>query len=249
MTARDDHQSLPDAAKPYRLGRRYLVVGIVCSVFFAAVDIGSVAVVCLGVDGIARLVLALFFGLFWSSWLLLSVWLVAAYFREKLFLQQNSIVQHGIFRTTTLGLAEVWRVRWRPCRAGGTILAWTHWEKVAIPLINFTEEERAEIISYFRENFSEDVQEDWPQFMECVLEELMNKRPISRRRLVLSTVACLCIACFFIACWWGGLGAGYLLFGLVNAIGAIGTTLRLRSLKNVDTPLDQSAAEQLQARH
>src|SRR5262245_33709454 len=104
MSATADIDPLPTDARCYRLRRYYLVVGVVCAVFFAAMGIASTVAALWNIDGsFARPQLAaLIFGTFWSGFTLLAVWVIVAYFRERLYFGKAGVVQHGIFHSRSL---------------------------------------------------------------------------------------------------------------------------------------------------
>src|SRR5260370_35504830 len=94
MTTTADILEVPTEARCFRLRPYYLVVGIVCAGFFAVVGVTSTVVAYFNVDGsFARPYLAaLVFGVFWSGFTALAVWVIAAYFRERLILSPSTII-------------------------------------------------------------------------------------------------------------------------------------------------------------
>jgi hypothetical protein len=168
MTTADDVSYLPTDARSYHLRRLYLVIGVACAVFFCTVGVVSTATAYWNVDGsFARPKLAaLIFALFWSGLTLLSVWIILAYFRERLFLTDVIIIQRGIIRTKTMRVEEVTHLKWRRVPVGGSIIVYTPTEKIKIEFHNFTTAERYEILVFFRTTFNREIQEDWSYFVD-----------------------------------------------------------------------------------
>jgi hypothetical protein len=135
---------------------------------FAAIGIVTTVAAIWNIDGSFAYpeVTALIFGTFWSGCTLLGVWIIAAYFRERLLLGKTAIVQHGIFRCRTLESGEVLQIKWRTWPFGADVIIRTHSERIKIYLDNFTEKEREAIVLFLRETFAAELQENWSRFEE-----------------------------------------------------------------------------------
>ena len=157
----------------FRPRRYYLIVGIVCAVFFAGIGVASTIAAYTNVDGsFARPTLCAFiFGGFWSGWTLLAGYLIAAYFRERLLLTEEIIVQRGTFRWRTISVADVVRIQWRTLPKGGSLVVRTHLQKIKINLDDFTKEKREEIMLFFREKFDAAIQENQLRFDHWARDE------------------------------------------------------------------------------
>jgi hypothetical protein len=162
VLSKADTRQLPAEARCFRLRRFYLVVGVVSAVFCSVTGAISTVVAYWNIDGsFPRPKLnALILGIFWSGFALLSLWVVLAYFRECLFLASKSVVQHGVFRSRTIDVDGVTRIKWRTWPVGGSIVVQTHSEKATIYLDNFTTEDRGRIIRFFRETFASEIQDN-----------------------------------------------------------------------------------------
>ena len=163
-----DVPRIPKEPKCFRPRRYYLVVGAVSAVFFGVMGVTSTIAAYFNIDGSfpqPRLS-ALIFGGFWLAFTLMAAWVIAAYFRERLFLAHNTIFQQGIFRATTLDAGEVVRIKWRTLPAGGSVVVRTGSEKITMHLHNFTPDEREEIARFVRKRFAEEIQENWSRFEE-----------------------------------------------------------------------------------
>jgi hypothetical protein len=232
MTTTVDVPELFTEAKCYRLRRYYLILGVLCAIFFAAIGGFSTAAAYFNLDGsFPRPVLAaIIFAVFWSGFMLLSLWIVAAYFRERLILDSSEIVQHGVFRVRTLEVAEVCRIKWRNRPVGGSIVVRTELEKITIYLNNFTKDERKEIVLFFREIFVDEIQEGGLQFDECARNLFLAKKRSAVLETVMPTVLML-FAGLFAYCWFTGLGAQFLFLSFVNAVVGLWQLWRTRVAK------------------
>jgi hypothetical protein len=244
MSTTTDKAQLHTEARCFRLRRYYLYVGIVCAVFFAAMGIGSTVAALWNFDGsFARPKLAaLIFGTFWSGFTLLAVWVIAAYFRERLYFGKGAIVQHGIFRSRTLEIGEVLLIKWRAWPVGGSVVIRTHSEKVTIHLDNFTRDEREELIRFLRETLAVEIQENWSRFEEVLHRSSPPEKRASRGGIITIAVLLMCFAGVFVYCWFAGLGRQYLFIGVVNAVAAIWYLWRIRFIKD-DKSMEQPESQ------
>ncbi len=203
MSTAADIGQLPTQARCLRVRRYYLVVGIVGAVFFAAMGIGSSVAALWNIDGPfpRPKPAALIFGAFWTGWTLLAVWVIAAYFRERLFFGKASFVQHGIFRSRTLEVGEVHQIKWRTWPMGGSVIVRTLSEKVTIHLDNFTRDEREELIRFLREIFAVEIQENWSRFEEVLRRSSAPGKRVSRGGIITITALLMCVAGVLV-CYW-----------------------------------------------
>jgi hypothetical protein len=209
-------------------------VGVVCAVFFAVMGVSSTVVAYFNSDGsFARPRLAaLVFGVFWSGLTLLAAWVIAAYFRERLLLTNQTIVQHGIVGARVIDCGDVVQIRWRSWPVGGSIVVRTHSQKVKIYLDNFTRDEREEIVLFFRETFAHEIQDNRSGFEEHVRKWSPPEKRVSRGGIIAIAAVFICFAGVFVYCWFAGLGAQYLFLGVVNVVAAIWCLWRLRFVKD-----------------
>ena len=234
MSTIADIGHLPTEARCFRLRRYYLLVGIVGAVFFPAMGIGSTVAALWNIDcSFARPKLAaLIFGTFWSAFTLFAVWVIVAYFRERLFVGKAAIVQHGIFRSRTLEFGEVLQIKWRIWPVGGSVVVRTHSEKVTIHLDNFTTDEREELIRFLRETFAVEIQENWSRFEEVGRRSSAPGKGVSRGGIIAIAALLMCFAGVFVCCWYAGFGGKYLFIGVVNAFAAIWYLWRMCLIKD-----------------
>jgi len=165
-------------------------------VIFTVIGVTSTIVAYFNIDGsFARPYLAaMIFGVFWSPFTALAVWVIAAYFREGLILAPSSIIQHGIFRSRTLEVGEVLQIKWRTWPVGGTIIVRTHAEKIKIYLDNFTKDERDAVVLFFREKFADDVQENWSRFEKFTGRPSSQQKRASRGGILPIAALLMCFA-------------------------------------------------------
>src|ERR1700722_14396804 len=114
MTTTAEKQQLPDKGQCFRPRRHYLVVSVICAVFSLAMGITPAVLAWHHASPFPRPErAALFFGVFWSVWTLLAVWVIVAYFRERLFVTNKMIIHYGIIRSRTIHVDEVIHINWR----------------------------------------------------------------------------------------------------------------------------------------
>lgn len=226
-----DTDQLPADARCFRLRRYYLVAGIVSAVFWAAVGIAFTVAALWSIDGSFDQLKrdALLFSIIWSGFVLLGVWMIAAYFRNRLFFANTAIVQRGIFRSRTFPVGEVLQIKWRSRPRGGSIVIRTHSERTTIEFSHFTRDEREELIRFVRESFAVEIQEDWPRFEDMVCKSSPRAKRAFLGRIITIAVLLMCYAGVLVYAWALGLGRQYLFIGVVNAVVGIWYLWRIRS--------------------
>jgi len=227
----------------YRPGPQYLIVGVVCLTFFLAIGIGSVCVAYWNVDGsFGRPKLAaLVFGVFWSFWVLLALWLIVAYFRERLFMTPNAITQQGCILKRTVISSDAIQIVWRRFPRGGSVIIRSHFYRIKIYLSNFTGDEQDQLIAYLREMFSPTIQENWTRFIEARLQPVSRQAPRkSRGAAIICALLLFSLASILGYCWLVGLGVQWLIVALLNALG--GAWYVWRIVKFQDQPSTEMPA-------
>jgi hypothetical protein len=212
--------------KTYRHPQSTLIGALVCLAFFVFIDIASVTVALLNSDGSSShpLAMAAFFGLFWSSMVLLSLYLLIAYFRERWTLSDDVVTVQGIVWSYSLRIAEVTEVRWHRSKFGRIVLRGGGTQQVTLWLGNSPPEERAEIIEFVRTRFPPEIQTGWEDYLAALEGK---HQPVQS-----SWVAVLCglllAGCggAFIYCWWIGLGVHWGLIGESSLLVAVWYLLR-----------------------
>ena len=231
-----EYLSEPTAQRIYRPRFYYLAVGVVCFVFFSAVGVASTYAAYWNIDGSFRCPkpAAFFFSSFWSAWVLLSLWTIVAYFRERLVVEKRTITQRGVLFTRVIQASEIAAVRWRQRPVGGkVILYWRSGRSLGIYVSNFTADERDDLIGLLHRAAPLELHEGWHEFMK--------PRPpvgLAQRSKPLAAICAflffLCSA-LFIGNWWTGMGMQYLVVGIANLLA--GTWYVWRAVKARQAPV------------
>ena len=150
----------------YRIRNSYLAVGVICTAFFVAIGVTSVIVAWWNIDGSFRFPksTAIGFGIFWSAFTALGVWIILAYYRERLFASNQGIRQRGCIRSRTVMFDEVVSGRWRRYPNGGSLVLRSPDRKIVIYFDNFSPDERIELIQFLRSALDDKRQVNWTDF-------------------------------------------------------------------------------------
>ncbi len=223
-----------------RVRKSYLILGVVCAIGFAAIGTWSVVVAASNIDGSFPhpIPMAVFSGIFWGAWFLLSLYIIAASRREKLTVTSHSITQEGVFRSRTTAMSDVTSVKWRTWPVGGIVIRYPH-SRIKIHFDNFLTNERKELISRLRELISEDCQDNWDVFISS--QQAIPTHPQKSR-----SSGILCMGLFFTAaavsvyCWHIRFGLPFLAVGV--ACGLAGVWYLLRIIRFVPDSDSESTA-------
>ncbi len=224
-----------------RVRKSYLILGVVCAIGFAAIGTWSVVVAAWNIDGSFPhpIPMAVFFGIFWGAWFLLSLYIIAASRREKLTVTSQSIAQAGVFRSRTTALSDVTSVKWRAWPVGGSIVIRYPHSRIKIHFDSFLTKEREELISRLRELISEDCQDNWDVFISS--QQAIPTHPQKSR-----SSAILCMVLFFTAavvsvyCWRIRFGLPFLAVGV--ACGLAGAWYLFRIIRFVPDSNSETTA-------
>lgn len=150
----------------YRLRRSLLFAGVACTGCFLAFGLLSSLTALWNVDGsFARPAqAALFFGLFWSAWVLLGVYITAAAVRERLYVSPRRIEKVGCLRTRTMQLEDVSSAQWRQIPRQGSLVLRGRNGKLTLEFGNYGTADRRELIARLRDYLDEHLQEGWAEF-------------------------------------------------------------------------------------
>ena len=118
----------------------------------------------------ANILLAVVFGGFWGCWAGLSVWILLAYYRESLCIQDGIVVQKGLFRTKSIHLSELNDVRWR---TRGAIILRSRSGRITIYLGNFEPEQIQRLIRLLHLSVPNATQWGWDRFCYAVAMPLL----------------------------------------------------------------------------
>jgi hypothetical protein len=203
----------------YRMRPYFRNVGLICTVFFAVVGLVSTLVAYFNIDGsFARPKLAaLIFGLFWSAFTFLGIWLLLLYYRYRLFVNDSSLRQIGVLRDSQMDMSLVDELRWRRFPKGGSVRMSGVFGVLKIELGNFSIVNREELVAFLRQAISENRQIGWQQFNEQ-LADTPDKRKRSRRARILLALVFGGHAIAFGIVWAVGRDLQYLVMSGVNAV-------------------------------
>lgn len=205
----------------YRMRPYYRNLAVVCTIAFAVMGGVSTASAYFNVDGSFPNPghAAWIFGVFWSAWVVLGIWLLLVYCRYRLFRNATSLCQVGLVRERNAQLDLVQELRWRRFPAGGSVRLAGPFGVVKIELANFNSAERTQLISYLRGAVDLSRQTGWQAFYRQ-FEDPEAKRERARRDQRVGGVVCLAFAVGFLAAWIAGLGVINLPASIVT--GAVG---------------------------
>ncbi|HEY2414469.1 MAG TPA: hypothetical protein VGI40_19645 [Pirellulaceae bacterium] len=207
--------------KTYRIPRQFLFLGVFCTSEFAAFGVASTIAAYWNLDGSFKHPTrdAITFAVVWSSFSLLGVWLIVFYFRYRLRVSDEEIVQTGVLFTRAIKLAQVtavkWRIIWRDVvlQAGNS--------RLRIGLEDVSADDREEFIAFLRRRFDASVHQAWPLFEKHLWGRSRRpQEPMSWRRLSLGLfLACLgTFAWFYLFVWLADGDRNNLNLGIVLTI-------------------------------
>jgi hypothetical protein len=157
----------------FRLRRSYLVLGVLCTLFFAAMAVVSV----LGIyfeappeRRAAALAVGLGMAAFWLAFMGLGVWVLLAYWRERLTLRDGEVDWVRVIRRKRMRASEIVSARWRCGQKGGSLVLRTTSTKLPIYFSNYEAEEQRQLIRFFREAVSPPLQQDWERFCARIVK-------------------------------------------------------------------------------
>lgn len=210
------------ATNEYRPRDSHWWVGVTCTAFFAVALVGSVALALGNPDGSfpRPILFAAVFGLFWGAFTLLSAWILADYYRSRLVVSRDGVVQVGVFWSTGIEFDEVQEARWRAIPVGGRLKLRDRRARMTIHFANLPNAVRADAVERFRSLIPMERQVGWEEFGEGT-----SKREVNPRRALVSS---LVLAGFFagsavlqLVVWPRGWiqGPDMLKLGIANALG------------------------------
>jgi hypothetical protein len=141
-----------------------LVLSLFCLVFFPLVTIGGVAVTLANPDGsFARPVpFAIVWGIFFGGWSILSLYMLLACLRERLYRSSEAICSVGLFRSRTVLFADVTRAVWRCWPGGGSIVLHTEEVRLAVGFANYAGGK--ELADFLRKSLPDGVQVNYERY-------------------------------------------------------------------------------------
>lgn len=151
--------------KTFRLKEETLKTGIFCLLCFLAMGTFSVVCTTLVPPPKARLQpvhMAMVFGVFWGAISCLAIWILLAYWRERLTVNDETVIQRGVFRTRVIRFNEVDKLVWRPAPPQLQLIAET--TKLKIHFVNFSMADQLSLIQHVQQRTPNAVQVNWEMF-------------------------------------------------------------------------------------
>lgn len=156
-------------ATVYRLGNFNLAVGVAGLLEFAAFGIAGIV----SLRPFPELLpLTVFSTVVFAAFVLLGVWLILAFYRERLFVSDSGVRHRGCIRTRTMVFAELTSARWRYSPKlvgeirirGQSLVLRSPGRKLVVYFGGFSNSDRIELIAFFRSTIDEGLQEQWNEF-------------------------------------------------------------------------------------
>lgn len=189
-------------------------MGVICTVFFSLIGLWSVWVALDNSDGSFRnpLLAATIFGVFWSCFLLLGLYILLISRNYRLVVDNATINQTGAFSTRRIVIPEILFAKWRNWPSGYSVKLESRDSSMAIELGTIQPEYRDWLIDFLRSTIPETSQINWENFL--LNPECKTKRkampPLQRAMIFYG------FAVTFVAAWVFGLGVVNLLAAIVN---------------------------------
>lgn len=220
--------------KCYGLKRSLRTTGSVCLLFYSTLAIGTPWFFLASADEFPRPVAAaILFGTFWSGWVLLSVWLLCAYYRERLFLAGDRVTKQGVIFRRSLAIAELSSVRWRGFPRQGSVVLRTSSTRIVIEFGNYESHVQDEIIAFVQQHAPPAITTGWDAFVNS--RKPPPQLPPSRWVAALCGLIFLGTGCVLIYLWQAGLGLQWGLVGLVCLLCSVWYAVRIVRFRRAAT--------------
>ncbi|QDU11195.1 hypothetical protein V202x_46140 [Gimesia aquarii] len=157
------------AERTYYFRYNPLYLGVLSGIFWFLLGTASVLVAYLNPDGAFKnpQKFILFCTTSYSVMILLSIWLVLSYYRERLVITDSTITLHGVFRKKTFFLSDITRLIW--FTRFGKIILESPQGQMKLSQGKLTDFERAEIVAFLYDSVDQKLQVDWSKFIKkCV---------------------------------------------------------------------------------
>jgi hypothetical protein len=147
------------------------VLSLVCLALFPLIGVGGIALALVNPDGsFARPVLfAIFDGLLFGGWTLLSTYMLVACRWERLYVSSDAVRIVGVFRSKTALFLDITRAVWRSWPRGGSIVLHTEEGSVAIGFASY--EGGKELAVFLRGTLPANVQGNFERYESTNLPE------------------------------------------------------------------------------
>ena len=145
----------------FRLRPYYFYLGVGSMVGFALASIFTAYFAYTNIDGSFRYPkpTALVFGVFWFCWALVGAYVTACYYRERLWLREDSICKQSVFCESVMLLEDITEI----IKRYGCIVVRSANTKIRIDLQNYTQQEIHTIVEYFQARLHQKLPDNWPK--------------------------------------------------------------------------------------
>ena len=153
----------------YRLSRANLWIGLICSVSFLGMGVLSTWAAWTNVDGSFRYPkeITVFFASFWGMFTLLGIYLIRAYYVERLLVWEDRVRVIGSLRTREVRFTELSEARWRGFPApGGSLVLRTFDGKAVIHFGAYAGVDVEQLKEFFRGSLPAEAQIGWEKHDE-----------------------------------------------------------------------------------
>ncbi|WP_425396976.1 hypothetical protein [Aeoliella sp.] len=124
---------------------------------------------------------------FWLIFVLIAGYLLLAYYREQLDIDDRSVRKQGVFSTGELLLDSSANLKWRCWPVSGSVVAQLPLGRIAIDLANYERDERVALIDYLRQAVPAEQQTGWEEFCQRWALPLVEERSPPDKNIVLLT--------------------------------------------------------------
>ena len=149
------------------------------------------------------------------------LWLIVAYFRERLFVNSEAITKYGCVFLKTIPVSDIVQVTWKGIPQAGKIIVRTPLTSITINLGDYTDDERSALIQCFRESFPVGIQDGWPRFSEYLQPQTKPTPQDALRTALECALLLLGFGAISISGWLLGLGDQFLVVGVMTIVAGL----------------------------
>ena len=220
----------------YRMSSWYRNVGVVCTILFTLIGLGSTLAAYFNVDDSFPQpeLAAVGFAVFWSAFVLLSIWLIVCYYKYRLFTNAHALHEVRVMSMQDLDLTLVENLYWRRFPVGGSVRLTSAFGNVKIELGHFPTSDRERLVQFFRNGVEHSKQSGWPEFSRQ-FEHAGAPPERAHRDSIRRAIVFFLLAIGFLIAWIAGLGVLHLALSFTNAILGAWVLLPLLKRRNAET--------------
>ncbi len=150
----------------YRLRHYYRNVGMLCTPLFLVAWIAGIHEVLTNKSNPAAHPIAalVFISVILGGFTFMGLYIILAYYKEHLILNDREIRHVGAFRTKSVPWQSIQQIKWRIGPSGGSAILYGNQTKIKIEFGNFIATQRAEIIEIIHHNVDDVCYLDWSKF-------------------------------------------------------------------------------------